>query len=242
MEGIYDNILGNDEIENLFADTEDTDGKPDAVEEPEEEEQEETKNKDNAAEAVDPETLFEDEKPESVGRRKEGTQGAEDADTASEQGISPNDNFYSSIANACAEEGIFPDLDDDTISKVRTAEDFRGLIEAQINAGLDERQKRVNDALNNGVEPTDIKRYEATLNYLAGITDASLSEESEKGEQLRKNIIYQDFINKGYTPAKAEKFTQRTVDNGTDIEDAKEAIQSNKEYFQKEYDRLLRNA
>jgi len=116
------------------------------------------------------------------------------------------------------------------------------LIENQINAGLDERQKRVNDALNNGVEPTDIKRYEGTLNYLATITEANVSEESEKGEQLRRQLIFQDFINKGYSQAKAQKFTDRTIEAGTDIEDAKEALQSNKEYFQGEYDRLLKDA
>jgi hypothetical protein len=37
------------------------------------------------------------------------------------------------------EEGIFPDLDDDIISKVETPEDFRDLIDKQIQAGLDER-------------------------------------------------------------------------------------------------------
>lgn len=243
MEGLsYDNILGGSEIDNLF-----TEANDDIAEEQKKDEGAEEnapEEKDSTAEEVNPDTLFEEDAPEGVGsgKDKDDNQGAEDADTASEQGISPNEHIFSSIASACAEEGIFPDLDEETIKKVETAEDFRDLIEAQINAGLDERQKRVSDALNYGVEPSDIRKYEGTLNYLATITDASLNEESEKGEQLRRQLIYQDFINKGYTPAKAEKFTKRTIDAGTDIEDAKEALQSNKEYFQGEYDRLVSNA
>lgn len=242
MEGLnVGSILGENEIENLFSEEEEF--SPEGKEEEKNSQEGEEENKKNeVTEEVNPETLFEDEHPESVGNGNENdVKGAEGTESDTEAGISPN-KLYSSIANACAEEGIFPDLDEETIKKVETAEDFRDLIEAQINAGLDERQKRINDALNNGVEPTDIKKYESTLNYLATITDANVSEESEKGEQLRRNIIYQDFINRGYTREKAEKYTKRTIDAGTDIEDAREALQSNKEYFQEEYDKLLKNA
>lgn len=242
MEGFgFDNILGDNEIENLFDTTEET---PKEEAEESSEELENKEEKENITEEINPETLFEEEKPESVGngndnkevKEKEGTESVQDA------GISLNNDFYSSIASACAEEGIFPDLDEETIKKVESAEDFRDLIESQIKAGLDEKQKRIDDALNNGVEPTDIKKYENTLNYLATITDANIAEESERGEQLRRNIIFQDFLNRGYSQAKAEKYTKRTIDAGTDIEDAKEALQSNKDYFQEEYDKLLKNA
>jgi hypothetical protein len=112
----------------------------------------------------------------------------------------------------------------------------------EINARLNDAQRRIKKALEDGVEPTDIKKYENTLNYIASITDANIAEESEKGEQLRRNLIYQDFLNKGYSPEKAQKFTERTIDAGTDVEDAKEALQSNKEYFQGAYNKLLREA
>jgi len=192
---------------------------------------------------VNPEDLFEGEQPESVGgeKKEEENKGKEEPKPDTGTGASPN-NFYSSIANALTEEGIFPDLDDETIRKVETAEDFRDLIERQINAGLDERQKRINDALNNGVEPTDIRKYEGTLNYLNSLTEAKIAEESEEGEQLRRNLIYQDFINRGYTQEKAEKFTKRTIEAGTDIADAKEALQSNKDFFQEGYNKLLKEA
>ncbi len=243
----FDNILGEQEIETLFTDPEDNDVQEEHKETEEEEvetpdsDPKKQKEKDNTTEDVDPENLFEDKAPESVGSGK-GNEGKEDtAPDNDADGTSPN-NFYSSIANACAVDGIFPNLDDETIKKAVDAESFSNLIEAEINARFDEKQKRISKALENGVEPTDIKKYESTLNYINTITDAAIAEESEKGEQLRYNLIYQDFINKGMTPDKAKKFADRTVDAGTDVEDAKEALLSNKEFFSNAYNKTLQDA
>lgn len=249
MEGLsFDNILGKQEIETLFTDLEDNEV-PEEPKKNEEEEEVETpdsddkkqKEKDNTTEDVDPENLFEDKAPESVGSGKDNEGKEDTAPDNDADGTSPN-NFYSSIANACAVDGIFPNLDDETIKKAVDAESFSNLIEAEINARFDEKQKRISQALENGVEPTDIKKYESTLSYINTITDAAIAEESEKGEQLRYNLIYQDFINKGMTPDKAKKFADRTVDAGTDVEDAKEALLSNKEFFSNAYNKMLQDA
>ena len=241
----FDNILGEQEIETLFTDPEDNDVQEEHKETEEEEvetpDDKKQKEKDNTTEDVDPENLFEDKAPESVGSGKDNEGKEDTAPDNDADGTSPN-NFYSSIANACAVDGIFPNLDDETIKKAVDAESFSNLIEAEINARFDEKQKRISKALENGVEPTDIKKYESTLNYINTITDAAIAEESEKGEQLRYNLIYQDFINKGMTPDKAKKFADRTVDAGTDVEDAKEALLSNKEFFSNAYNKMLQDA
>lgn len=243
----FDNILGEQEIDTLFTDPEDNDVQEEHKEAEEEDvdtpdsDDKKQKEKDNTTEDVDPETLFEDKAPESVGSGKDNEGKEDTAPDNDADGTSPN-NFYSSIANACAVDGIFPNLDDETIKKAVDAESFSNLIEAEINARFDEKQKRISQALENGVEPTDIKNYEATLSYINTITDAAIAEESEKGEQLRYRLIYQDFINKGMTPDKAKKFADRTVDAGTDVEDAKEALLSNKEYFSNAYNKMLQDA
>ena len=243
----FDNILGEQEIETLFTDPEDNDVQEEHKETEEEEvetpgsDDKKQKEKDNTTEDVDPEDLFKDKAPESVGSGKDNEGKEDTAPDNDADGTSPN-NFYSSIANACAVDGIFPNLDDETIKKAVDAESFSNLIEAEINARFDEKQKRISQALENGVEPTDIKKYESTLNYINTITDAAIAEESEKGEQLRYNLIYQDFINKGMTLDKAKKFADRTVDAGTDVEDAKEALLSNKEFFTGAYNKMLQDA
>ena len=44
------------------------------------------------------------------------------------------------------------------------------------------------------------------------------------------------------SPEKAKKYTNRSVDAGTDIEDAKDALLSNKEFFSNAYNTLLEDA
>ena len=233
-----DNIWGEQEIETLFTDPE----IPAKEEEKETSDEAVEKKEEKATEAVDPESLFDGEQPESVGSGKDiEEKGKEDAIPDEDGGTSPND-FYSSIASALAVDGVFPNLDEKTVKSADTAEAFSELFEAEVNARLDERQRRVAKALENGVDTDSIKKYENTLHWISTITDSVLSEESDDGEQLRKNIIYQDFLNKGYSKEKARKFTERAIDAGTDIEDAREALQSNKEFFQTAYDNILKEA
>lgn len=234
-----DNILGAEEIESLFVEDEDTQDTPPANGEPPKKEEEPDKDKEETTEVVDVDNLFTDT-PESVGSGKENTEEKEDT-TPKGDGTSPK-NFYSSIAKALKEEGIFPDLDDEGLSKVKDPEDFRDLIDQQIKAGLDERQKRIDEALNAGVEPTEIRKYENTINFLGSIKEENISDESDKGEKLRKDLIYQDFINRGYSKERAAREVQKSFNAGTDIDDAKEALNSNIDFFKDKYDELVNEA
>lgn len=234
-----DNILGAEEIENLFVEDEDTQDTPPANGEPPKKEEEPDKDKEETTEVVDVDNLFTDT-PESVGSGKENTEEKEDT-TPKGDGTSPK-NFYSSIAKALKEEGIFPDLDDEGLSKVKDPEDFRDLIDQQIKAGLDERQKRIDEALNAGVEPTEIRKYENTINFLDSIKEENISDEGDKGEKLRKDLIYQDFINRGYSKERAAREVQKSFNAGTDIDDAKEALKSNIDFFKDKYDELINDA
>lgn len=234
-----DNILGAEEIENLFVEDNETQDTPPANGEPPKKEEEPSKDKEETTEVVDVDNLFTDT-PESVGSGKENTEEKEDT-TPKGDGTSPK-NFYSSIAKALKEEGIFPDLDDDGLSKVKEPEDFRDLIDQQIKAGLDERQKRIDEALNAGVEPTEIRKYENTMSFLDSIKEENISDEGDKGEKLRKDLIYQDFINRGYSKERAAREVQKSFNAGTDIDDAKEALKSNIDFFRDKYDELVNDA
>lgn len=234
-----DNILGAEEIENLFVEDDETQDTPPANGEPPKKEEEPSNDKEETTEVVDVDNLFTDT-PESVGSGKENIEEKEDT-TPKGDGTSPK-NFYSSIAKALKEEGIFPDLEDDSLTKVKDPEDFRDLIDQQIKAGLDEKQKRIDEALNAGVEPTEIRKYENTINFLDSIKEENISDESDKGEKLRKDLIYQDFINRGYTKERAAREVQKSFNAGTDIDDAKEALKSNMDYFKDKYNELINEA
>lgn len=249
MEGLsLDNIYGESEIENLFIDSteeaspEETGGAASEEETPETG-KEKNSETDKTTEVVDPEDLFgeEEKQPESVGseKKEKEKEGSADDDSG---GASPNENFYSSIADAMAEDGAFPNLDEETIKNATDAESFSKLFDMEVEARLDDAQKRIKKALENGVEPSDIRKYEGTIDFLSKVTEQQIAAEDERGEQLRKNLIYQDFLNKGMSPEKAQKLTERSIDQGNDVEDAKDALQSNMDYFQKEYGKLLKEA
>lgn len=224
-----DNILETEDIENLFSEQE-------TQEITNSESSEEDKE---TTETVSVDNLFTDES-ESVGSEENNARDKEDTGLSNDKGASPTNNFYSSIAKALREEGIFQNLDDEV--NISSAEDFAKAMRDEITAQFDERQRRIDEALNAGVEPLEIKRYENTLGYLNSLQDSHLADESEKGEKLREQLIYQDFINRGYSKERALREVKKSFNSGTDIEDAKEALISNKEFFQNEYDSLIQEA
>lgn len=236
-----DNILGSDEIENLFSEEEETQKTP---QNNDGDNSEENKNdKDNeTTEVIDVDNLFTD-LPESVGSGKENNTGDRE-DTYSEKGkdASPNKHFYSSVAKALKEEGIFQTLEDNEVEEISSAEDFAEAVNKQIHSMLDDRQKRIDEALNSGVSISDIQRCEKALEFFNSLQENDIIDESDKGEKLRKQLIYTDFINRGYSTERAQREVQKSFSSGTDIEDAKEALTSNKEFFQTEYDNIIKEA
>lgn len=226
-----DNILGTEEIDNLFTDV----SKTESQEETNTEEQ-----KENTTETIDSNDLF--EQSESVGSGTEDNKETEDTESNQGSKTSPKNNFYSSIAKALKEDGVFPDLDEETADSIKEAEDFAQVIEQHIQAKFDERQKRIDDALNAGIEVSEIKKYENTIHYLDSIKDDNISDEGEAGENLRKQLIYQDFVNRGYSKERALREVQKSFNAGSDIEDAKEALQSNKQFFEGLYDKMIKDA
>ena len=234
-----DNILDQGDIDNLFMDNETQETQETQESQPENKGNEDNKEtpKQEQTTEVNTDDLFVE--PESVGseenKEKEGTE-------TEKESTSPNNNFYSSIAKTFAVESIFPDLTDDEIKNANSAEALVELINKQIDSRLDEKQQRVINALDAGIEPDDIRRYENTISYLDSIDEDKLNAETPEGEELRKRLIYQDYINRKFSPDRANREVQRSIDSGNDITDANEALQSNKEFFNDQYNDLLQKA
>ena len=226
-----DNILSGDEIATLFEEP----PKKEPKEEPKEEKKEETTD-------FDEENPFGTSQKESVGSEDEDIQGKGDTDNNGVSSSPKNKNFYSSITDALVVDGIFPDLDKETIQNVKTPEDFQKIIEEQINARFTEKEKRINEALNNKVEPSVIQQYESTIDYLNNINNDSLSAEDEEGENLRRQLIYNDYLNRGFSKSRAEKMVNDAINNGTDVDDAKDALQGIKDFYNNKYKEILDSA
>ena len=218
-------ILSEEEANKLFEEQ--------VPEEKDPKEPEETEN-----EPAEEEETEEVETPEKVGEEEE----TEEQDAIDQKGDGSSPNVLSSIASALKEDGIFPDFDDKDIEAIKTPEDFAELFEKAITAKLDERQKRIDAALGYGVKPDTIRMYEQTLQYLGSINEEVLSAEGEEGENLRKQLIYNDLINRGYSQEKAQKEVEKSLRSGSDIEDAKDALEALNKFYKDGYEKIQNDA
>ena len=234
MEGLnIDFIQTPEEIDNLFTggNTE-TNGEPSTTNGGEEKHEEH-----KTEEPVDVDSLFSDGDPESVGSVVKN--GQEETGHGAETSPNNETNFYSSTLDALVKDGVLSGLNDEDLAKVKTAEDFAEAINKVVESRFDESQKRINDALNAGVEPTEIKKNESIIKYLDSITEEDITANDEEADKLRSNIIAQDMLNRGYSEDKIKRELKKSFDAGTDIEDAKEALAANKEYYKNIYKDLV---
>lgn len=162
----------------------------------------------------------------------------EDAEKNKNIGNSP----LSSLANALFKDGVLTNLKEEEIKTIKTADDFAAVFEKEIQSRIDEKARRIDEALNLGVEPSEIKKNENLIQYLNGISEDIIKEETEQATQLRMNLIVQDFMNKGFTQERAIKEANKSVAAGSDIDDALEALEANKTHFNKQYSDLINAA
>jgi len=175
----------------------------------------------------DKKTVTEEKIPESVGDEEDED---EDEDTGLSQTSQPT--LYSSLAKVLAEEGVLTSFDPKK-TKVETTEDLINAIRDTIKqnefADLTEEQKLYLEAIRTGLPAQQVAQEQSFLQQLESIT----SDELEDNQELRKQIIVSDLLNKGIPQEKALKLAQRSIDIGEDVADAAEALGELKA-FQKE--------
>ena len=158
------------------------------------------------------------------------------------QGNSLQTNVISSFAKAMREDGYLQNLKDEDVSTITDAHSMAEAIEKEVQARLTAEQLRIKQALDGGVQADEINQYHTAIENLNSISDEIVVADTEQSKNLRMNLIYRDYLNKGINSEKAKQLTLRSVEAGTDKEDAKDALTANREYFQKKYDDLLKSA
>ena len=185
-------------------------------------------NNDDAADAddSDDETNHggEDEDPDTV--------ADDENDDADEGGENNSPNLYSSVATVLQEQGLLPSLDiDDT--KIETVDDLANAFTTQVDDLVKTKLvEKVGESayeyLINGIPLEQVEEYKANDDYLTGLDENKLADDLE----LSKKIIYQDYINQGFSEARATRLVDRTASLGEDsiIEDAMDSLESVKAY------------
>lgn len=151
-----------------------------------------------------------------------------------------NSSLLFSFASTLVEDGVLPSLDLNE-DKIKTTADLIEAIRTEIKsnefADLTPVQKEAVIALRNGISlETFVGRKQQEASYEA-ITSSHLEEDLE----LRKQLIKQDFLSKGYSEDKAEKFVQRSLDLGEDLDDAREALEAQKQLVKLQTERDIEN-
>ena len=227
MDGLNLDMLGTEEVEKLFSDNGEN-GESQEPEEQESGEKEETAEVDFSDLGIT---------PESVGRGESEEHGEAPAPKSAG---TQNQNLFFSIAKALRDEGVFPDLSDETLDKITDAATLRQMFVDENSKLLDERQRRIEEALNGGATSEEVQVYQQALNIAQFLdrkdTYETLIAEGEDGEKLRKQVMYQDYVNRGFKHEKAVKMVEKSIDDGTDIEDAKEAYESCKDFYKEKVD------
>ena len=240
-------ILTAEEAENIFASdaTEEDAGIEINTEEVAEQKEEINSDVQGTKEAPDKEVITEINpdnifgQSESVGNETEDKVVESTDESKSEDSSPENTNFYSTIAKALKEEGILQDLSTEDLDSIKDDSTFKQALEKQLSTRLNEKQRRIEEALNTGVDNNVIQNYENTLNFLDNIGNDSLEDESQKGQTLRKQLIFQDYLNRGYSEDKAKRELSKSLNAGTDIQDAKDALLGNKQFFSNQYNSII---
>jgi hypothetical protein len=94
---------------------------------------------------------------ERVGDENDITSEGEEGElsTHTDEGSSPN-NLYSSIANSLAEEGALSFLSEEDLNEVKDSESLVAAMRKQVEAMLDDEQKRIKNALDAGLKVPEV--------------------------------------------------------------------------------------
>lgn len=181
----------------------------------------------------DKEEPNEEENPDKVVR--DDTED-EEADDDSDDTSSPP--LYKSLASYLQTEGVLASVDSSRLEKVETIQDLADLIneeaDGRVLKNFTPLQQEAIKAFEAGIDAETFQKQKVVENNLDSITEDIINSDQE----LRSQLIYQDFINQGFSEQKAQRLADRSVAADDDIEDALEALENIKkgvkERFQEE--------
>lgn len=164
--------------------------------------------------------------------------------TSSEEGdsdLNESPNVYSSLVKYLADSGTLTSLDEQSLKDIKSVEDLNEIINKEVSSRLDETTKGINKAIEANEEPQEVLSYRKSIDFLNKIDDSHITDESDRGVNVRQALIMQDYMNRGFSEERAQREVTKSFKAGTDIEDAKLALDSNKEFFSTKYTEYLDN-
>lgn len=155
---------------------------------------------------------IEDENPEGVGA---GSTAGEEEQTSPQ--------LFNSLAATLVEEGVLTAVDESSIKGIKSVEDFVKIMKDQIKAqefsDLTATQKEILTGIREGASEDTVAQFKNAMTQLDAIDDNLITTNVE----VQKDLVYQDFLSKGFSKERAAAQVDRAVKGGFLMEDAKEA-------------------
>lgn len=149
---------------------------------------------------------------------------SEEQQFTSEPSSNP-DTFFSSLILALKEGGVLADVDE---KDIKSEEDFYNVfndaIKAREFADLTDTQKQYLEAIRLGIPDENVLGYMQRSAQYESITPEDIESEESDSVDLRRTLIMNNFMSKGFDEAKAKKLTDKIFDASEDIDEAKEAL------------------
>ena len=144
--------------------------------------------------------------------------------------------LYKSLASYLQTEGVLTSVDSSKLEKVETIQDLADLIADEVKSkelsDLTDLQKQAVEAFRSGIDVEAFQKQKTVENNLDSITEDVINSDQE----LRSQLIYQDFINQGFSEQKAQRFTDLSIQADNDIDDAKEALENIKKGVKEKFE------
>jgi len=184
------------------------------------------KNTDNVGESTDGESQ------ERVGENT-GGDGEEEHDSP---------QLYSTLANTLIEKGVLTAVDSSKLDDVKDADAFIELMKKEIAAqelkDLTPAQREVVTGIREGMDTDTASKFKDAMEKIDNISIDSLKDNVD----VRRDLIFQDYMAKGFSKEAAIKQVNRSIKLNTDIEDAAEAHASLKTMIKAQFDKAKEDA
>ena len=203
---------------------------------------------------IDPMHIFDDDdeseeeeqqggkkKPESVGGGKK--QGEETPPAPEGAGDNSSADFYSSVAGYLRDRGVFSDLDDEAVSQIVDDDTFIEAINKEVQSRYDEGQRELMEALGYGADVKQLNAIKEDIKFLDSVNPEALENDSDANMvDLRKSLIMGYYMSLGMDEKQARRELDKSLNAHTDIDDAKAALEQQKQYLRDAYNGIVESA
>lgn len=198
---------------------------------------EEKKETSTGSEGIAPESVAKGEDDiKETGQGRASEAGKEGSNSSSQN---DTEKLYSSLAAQFKAKGVLPGLDLEK-TEIKSLEDIEKAMMAELESRLTEKQKAIDEAMKVGAPTNEVAEQLELISKLKEIPETYVADENNGA--FRKNVMVQDFINKGYEKERADIMAQRSVDSGTDVEDAQFALKALIKHEEGSYEKIMNNA